>query len=180
MAQSGRPVSNRQQSAWKAKLGFRRLALKASDRSILASSRVFSSCRIWRRFDAFCGSTTTFADMAGISTPGIAPAVDTGESNRLRSPRKRPVRLPEPQSPFDWGHERTPRYSGGHQRTRNPGQLPTNAPRTLDEIERARKRPLKATLGWCVADRAAQRAGRAVRVAGARTAGDPGVRADVA
>lgn len=48
-----------------------------------------------------------------------------GESNPLGSPRNRPSRPFEPLSPFDRGHERTPRYSRGHQTTRNSGKLPT-------------------------------------------------------
>ena len=39
-----------------------------------------------------------------------------GESNPIEIARDRPTRRIESQSPIDRGHERTPRYSGGHQR----------------------------------------------------------------
>jgi hypothetical protein len=63
-----------------------------------------------------------------------------GESNPLGSPHNRPSRPLEPLSPFDRGHERTIRYSNGHQRTRNSGQLRTRV-RTLPRQTVAPGRP---------------------------------------
>ncbi len=58
---SGRSDSNRRRPAWEERNAFLRKALKALSSSSLATSVVFANRRILTRFDAFCGSTTTFS-----------------------------------------------------------------------------------------------------------------------
>ncbi len=51
-----------------------------------------------------------------------------GESTLWDTLDKRLLHRKTPVSPFDAGHRRTPTYSRGHRRTRNPGGVPAKVP----------------------------------------------------